>query len=284
MRKRWLPYLLFAIMVLGAAITIWLAGLTSYYQERDAFEYNYGADALRTFVLPYSLVTLLDVGQFYGAALISVLIASTVATEYGWGTVRQALVRGQTRSGYLTAKLLGAAIMSTVLLLAALLVGLVFSVIATSIADQSITLDAPGFSILDIPVMVLRTALAILPYALLAFCLAVVGRSTTVGIVGTFLYMFVLESILIAILGGLPDPAPHFRGFFLGHNASAMLAANRISSDEYYGFALRDELFAAELPDPWFAALVLLAFSALFTFIAYYVFQRRDLGTDGGGG
>jgi ABC-type transport system involved in multi-copper enzyme maturation permease subunit len=113
--------------------------------------------------------------------------------------------------------------------------------------------------------------------------LTVVGRSTTIGIVGTFIYMFVVEAIALGVLGGLGDPSAHFRNLVLGHNAAAVVAANRIGSDEYYSLAFRETPLASDLPNPWLATLVLAGYCALFLIIAYYVFQRRDLTTESGG-
>lgn len=277
-RKRWLPYLLLLIMVAGAAIHIWLFGYAIWLNEPlDPGAPDFGQSSLRTFALPWSLATLLDTGQFWGAILVGILAASMVATEDGWGTVRQALVRGQTRSQYLMTKLLGIALVAITSLLAALAAGLCFSAIATALADRPITFDVPGGpSLPEAALMVVRAGYMVLPYALLAFCLAVVGRSTTLGVVGTLLYMFV-EVILVAILGELGGPAPEIRAFFMGHNVNALLAANRIGIGDYNSLVPRAPPQASELPDPVVAALVLGLYCLIFLAIAFVVFQRRDL-------
>lgn len=276
-RKRWMPYVLLLIMVAGAAIQIWLAGYLSWRED----DVQYRLDALRTFTLPWSLPTLLDTGQFWGAILVGILTASTVATEHGWGTVRQALIRGQPRSQYLTAKLLGIALIAAVSLLLALGVGVSFSVIATAVADVPISLEAPrgeGVSAPDIPLMVLRAGYGILPYGLLAFCLAVVGRSTTLGVAGVLIFMFV-EAIILAILGGIGGVAADTRALSIGHNVVALLAANRIGDySNYNSFSPRDRPVASELPDPAVAALVVALYCIGFLIIAYVAFRRRDVG------
>ena len=328
-RKRWLPYVLFLVMVIGAALIIWLIGYASWRSSGTQLESQgvyIGADgsrieertyiddegqlirertyiddeghpitetfvsegpavveseinqpALHTFALPWSLTALLDGGQFWGAILVGIFVASMVATEHGWGTVRQALVRGQTRSQYLTAKLLGVTLAATIGLLAALAIGLGFSLIATAVADQPITFDVPGgLSIVEALFMVLRAGYTILPYALLAFCLAVVGRSTTLGVVGILLFLF-MEAILVAILGNLGGLAPDIRAFTMGHNVTAILATNRIGGADYFSFAPRPTPSSFDLPDPAVAALVLALYCLVFLAVTYAVFQRRDL-------
>jgi ABC-type transport system involved in multi-copper enzyme maturation permease subunit len=282
-RKRWLPYILVLVLVVGAGVLVWLGGYT-------AWRANSGLDAeerrlaLHTFVLPWSLVSLLDTGQFWGSFVVAVLTASMVATEFGWGTARQALVRGQTRRQYLTVKLLGITIMSAAGLLIALAAGIAFSLMATAIAGEPITLRAPGGPAPPgLVLMVLRAGYAVVPYGLLAFCLTVVGRSTALGVAGTLMYM-IAEAILLGILHGLGGIAPTVQAFILGHNASAVLSANVIGTENYNSLAFRSNPLPLDLPDPAVGALVIALYCALFLAIAYGVFQRRDLGIESGGG
>ena len=282
-RRRWLVYLLALVLIAGAAIQVWLGGYTSWKTDSGL---DAGAEtmALHTFVLPWALVSLLDSGQFWGSFIVGVLVSSMVATEYGWGTVRQAVVRGQTRSQYLTVKLVGITILSSAILLTVLAVAIAFSLMATAIAGEPVTLDVPdGPSPFDLVLMVLRAGYAIIPYGLLAFCLTVVGRSTAEGVAGTLLYL-IGEAILLGILHDLGGVAPTIESFVLGHNTSAVLSANVIGSENFNSLAFRNNPLAAEVPDPAVGALVLAVYCAIFIAIAYYVFQRRDLGVESGGG
>lgn len=278
-RKRWMPYVLFLVMVAGAAIQIWLAGFVSY-QDPSEENVEFQLNALRTFSLPWSLTALLDMGQFWGAMLVGILAASVVATEHTWGTVRQALIRGQPRSQYLTAKLLGIIVIAATTLLLALGVGVWFSVAASALEGVPVTLDIPGGdgpSIPAIALMILRAGYGIVPYGLLAFCLAVVGRSTTLGVAGIMMFMFA-EAITLAILGGVGGVAADMRALFLGHNVLALLAVNRIGGfRDYNAFSPRDRPLASDLPDPTVAALVLALYCLAFLAVAFWVFRRRDV-------
>src|SRR4030067_969556 len=131
-RKRWMPYVLLLVMAAGAAVQIWLLGYVSWRESEVEFQQS----ALRAFALPWSLSALLDAGQFWGAILVGILTASPVATEHGWGTVRPALIRGQTRNQYLAIKLLGSALIAAVSLLLAFGIGVCLSVMATAVADR----------------------------------------------------------------------------------------------------------------------------------------------------
>jgi len=280
-RKRWLPYILFLVMLAGVSVIVWLGGYGEWRQSQDFETESFG---LHTFAFPWSLVALVDSGQFWGSFLVGILVASAVATEYNWGTVRQALIRGQTRSQFLTVKLLGTALISAVMLLLVLAIGVAFSLLASAIADQPITLDVPdGPSPFEVVLIILRAGYGILPYALLAFGLTVVSRSTAMGVAGILVFL-IGESILIAILGGLGGPAPAIRAAFIGHNVSALLAANAIGPAEYNALAFREFPVASELPHPATAALIVALYCAFFLAITYAVFQRRDLGVESGGG
>src|SRR6266545_2097515 len=248
-----MPYVLLLVMIAGAAFLIWLVGYVGYQQDAHG---EFAGDAYRTFAFPWSIATLLDSGQFWGAAVfVSILTSSTVSTEYTWGTVRQALTRGQPRWQFLATKLLGTSLICIVFLLVALAVAVLFSILATSAEGESITLDVPdGPSVPEIFVMVLRTALGIIPYGMLAFALAVIGRSTALGIAGTLGYMLG-EGIIVAILESIGGIAANFREVAIGHHVASLIAANRIGAGDYNSIAGRELPVAAELPDVWVAAL-----------------------------
>ena len=274
-RMRWMPYVLLLAMAAILALHIFLAGYVTWRNADDPFQRQ---EALHSFALPWSLPAFLGTTQFWGAILLGILIASCVGTEHGWGTVRQALIRGQTRSQYLIVKLVGIAVMGGIGFLLAFGIGLGFSAFATALADQPITLDVPsGPSLPEVALMVLRAAYGVLPYVFLAFCLSVVGRSTTLGVAGTLVYVFV-EAIVLAILAGIGGQAADARAFFPGHNVNAILAANRIGDVDFFSFAFRDPM-RRDLPDPSIAALVVGGYCLAFVVIAFSVFQRRDIGS-----
>lgn len=279
-RTRWMPYAIFLFLVLGAAMQIWLFGSVAYLDERGNPEFGGEMPpSFFTFRLPWALNALLDSGQFWGGVFVAFLASSIVATEHNWGTVRQAIVRGQTRTQYFMTKLLSVSLVASVMMLAAFVIGVVFSIAATALQGEPVTLAVPGGpSAGEVPVMVLRAGLGVLPYGMLAFGLTVVGRSTALGATGTLIYKLA-ETIVLPIFTELGGVWADLRVLFIGHFADALIAANRIDSNEYNSIAFRNLPVASELPDPWVAAIMLLAYSALFGALALFVFQRRDLNT-----
>ena len=271
-RKRWLPYILLLPAVAALAFQTFFGYFVIWRSEHDV-------GGLHVSALPWSLASLLDLTQFLGAILLGILAASVAGTEHGWGTVRQALVRGQTRSQYLTAKLLGLAALGATSFLFLLGLGILFSIIVTALEGRSVTLDLPGgegVSPGEAVLMVLRAAYGMVPYVLLAFTLAVMGRSTTLGLAGVLVYVMV-EAIVLGILGGVGGATADAQAYFIGHNVVALLAANQVGQVNIFSLALRDNPPPSELPDPTVAALVLALYCFVFLAIAFVVFQRRDL-------
>jgi hypothetical protein len=151
------------------------------------------------------------------------------------------------------------------------------SLFLTAVRDEPITLDVRGGpSAVEVPVMILRAGLGILPYAMLAFCLGVISRSTALAATGTLIYKLI-ESIVLPIFESLGGVWADLRVFFIGYYADALIAANRFDSLDYNSLAFRALPEASELPDPLVATLMLLAFSGVFALVAFYVFLRRDL-------
>ena len=272
--KRWMPYVLLVVMVIGAAAIIWAIGYLSW--KNDDVEFR--GSALKTFAYPYSVPALLDSGQFWGAAIfVGILTTSTLATEHNWGTVRPMLVGGASRAGYLASKLLILTLVSIVCLLLALGIGLLMSLWATSVADVDPQVPG-GFTAADFVLMVSRTALCILPYGLLAFALTVISRSTALGIAGTMGYM-VLEAIIVAIFGTGGSIFQDARVLFLGHNVTPLMAENRFGGPEvdwHNSIAFRDPNEDNQL-GLWTATAVILGESALLLGVSFLVFLRRDV-------
>jgi ABC-type transport system involved in multi-copper enzyme maturation permease subunit len=281
-RTRWLPYVLLIVLVLGAGVQVWLFGYTAWWDLHTETDPELRADlpdAIRAFTLPWALPALLDAGQFWSPIIIGVLIASGVATEYNWGTARQAIARGQSRSRWLTVKLLGLALFCAILMLLALGFGVVSMFWTSSLAGYDITLNPPGaaeMTAFDIVAAILRAGFGVLPYALLAFAITVIGRSTALGATGIILFV-IIEGTLNGIFGGLGGTWADLRMGSIGHHAASLLAANRIDEGAYLSIAFRESPEASELPDPWLSFTVLCVWCATLLGATYYVFNKRDL-------
>ncbi len=280
LRKRWMPYVLFVLMLAGAAFLIWAIGYGTYVGEDEEIEWK--LSAMRTFLYPYSVPALLDSGQFWGSAIfVSILTTSTLATEHNWGTIRPALTGGVSRARYLASKLILLMLVSTVALLLAFGFGLLMSLLASNASGLNIPADHPGrFTASDFALMLSRTALCILPYGLMAFMLTVISRSTALGIAGTMGYMMI-EAIAVAALGTGGDLVQAPRILFVGHSVGPLIAENRFGDLQYESISFRD-LDAPDQPGVWTATFVVVAESVAFLVTSFVVFLRRDVGVSQG--
>ncbi len=273
-RTRWLPYVLVIAALLGVSLQIWLGGYVSFTQAQRSDAVN----SLHTMALPWSLPALLDSGQYWGSILVGVLTASFISTDFNWGTVRQTLIRGHTRGEYLISKFLTLVAMACVGLLFALAIGILWSVLATTAAGESVTLHAPGGpSLPEFGAMILRAGYAILPYGLLAFMISIITRSTAAGTTAVLLYVFI-ESAVLGILGAVGGTWADLRILLLGHNVSALLAANNINGVErFHTLAFRPQPTASDLPSATVGAVIILIYCVVFAAISYWAFAHRDI-------
>ena len=273
-RGRWLPWVLWLVLVAMLALTTF-APYLDWKGDGGGFLEDFERQA---FVLPWALTSILDTIQSLGSILLGIVAASLVGTEYSWGTVRSCLVRGQTRSHYLLTKLLGLSAVGLVLLATAFAVGLIFTLITTHLAGQPISLNVPdGPSLPEVPLMFLRSAYSVLPYALVAFLLAELFHSTAAGVGGGLVYV-VVEGIILAILGNLGGVAGDMRLLFVGHHVSAVMELNRIGSEAVdVGLVLRPQPEASDLLPPAQAAVAVAAYCLFLVSVALWLFQRRDV-------
>jgi ABC-type transport system involved in multi-copper enzyme maturation permease subunit len=271
-RSRWVPYILLLTTIVILALLMF--GAYAAWSTSD----NEDFDAFRGFAWPYAFPAILSTIHSFGSVLLPILAAIVIGSEYAWGTVRQALIRGPTRFQYLTAKLITVMVLALIGMTIAFGFGLLFSTIASNMADRPLTLDVPqgSVSVGEIAMMAVRTIYVTLVYLLLAFALAEIWRSSMAGIAGIIVYSFG-EAIAIGILTGIGGRAADFRDILIGHNVSALLDENRIGSFDVTTFFLRPIIISGGLPDVWQATLVLALYSLFFLAVAYWFFYRRDV-------
>jgi ABC-type transport system involved in multi-copper enzyme maturation permease subunit len=192
--------------------------------------------------------------------------------------VRLSVARGVTRTQFLAAKLLTTALVCAVGMLVALAVGVVFSLMATQLFEDPTKYVGvnPEPSVSEMPLMVARSALAILPYGMLAFMLAVLSRSTAMGATGVLAYKLI-ESTAVSGFGELGGNWERLQNLFIEHHASALLAVNKAGYPDYNTIAFRAVPDPADTPDPWLAVLMLVAFCIVFGAASFASFARRDL-------
>ena len=229
-------------------------------------------EARERLVLPDSLANALGVGSNVGVILVTILAASVLGSEYGWGTIRTALTRGIGRWQFLGAKALSLLLMSGAGLIIVGLTAVVSSLIAASL------IDGDGGGLADsgrwstVVVMLGKAVYGLVPYVVLALFLSVLTSSSSMGIAISLAYYFV-EAILVRILGGLFDWFNNVSDLLLGPNVIAWMTEAEVQATggDAALFALKD------LPGQLHSFVVVTAYIAVLGGAAVWIMGRRDI-------
>jgi ABC-2 type transport system permease protein len=119
-----------------------------------------------------------------------------------------------------------------------------------------------------------RTFYVVMPYALLGFFLAIVGRSAMPGI-ALGIGIFFLESIVttfMSLAGGWVAKIPNY---LLAANVRAITALSNLPQGMGMGMDGGD--LSGQTPEVWQAAGILAVYSLVFIGLAFYLFRKRDV-------
>ena len=182
------------------------------------------------FVLPSSIVNGIGATHMIGVALVMILAASVPGSEYGWGTLRNALTRGVGRWQFLASKLLLLALVGVAVLLVVSVLNAVSSLIAAAIPPDEAggLFDSGEWS--DAAVMFGKAFYGLVPYITLGVFLAVLTQSSASGISFSLGY-YVVEMIvtpfltLASWLESVPD-------YLIGQNVSLWMSEAALLSVE----------------------------------------------------
>lgn len=194
-----------------------------------------------------------------GMVLAVALAASSMATEYSWGTLRSVLPRSAGRSAFLTAKLASLGLFAVVIVVCGLAAALVGSTLVTELRglDGSVGSGFAG-QVLE---SLVRTVWSVLPYGALAFVVALWSRSSAAGIAIPIIvfYAEVLTPLFTSI--GALDWLPYA---LIYNNITAVLGTHALLPE-------------GDIPGVWQAAGVLAAYLTAFIALAYGRFLTRDV-------
>ena len=194
--------------------------------------------------------------------LISVVLASSsIATEYGWGTIRAIVAKTESRAAFLSAKLLAILTFVVVVSVAGVACVLAGSAAVTVIGGLE---SSPGSDFLTrVFGAVARNSIVLLPYITLGFLASLWFRATAAG-VALVIVVFYTDVLLTplttsgGILSWFPEDALIYR------NIQAVLDANALQR-------------AGDLPSAWLGVAVLAAYSVVFVALSFWRFETRDV-------
>ena len=209
-----------------------------------------------------------------GGILAVVLAGAAMGSEYDWGTLRLQLARTPDRRRYLAAKVITLGLLVVAGTLVTVAFGLVLGGVLGRITGTATTPDAASLAAL--PLAVLRALFVLLPYVLLAVCLATCRRSLLFGVAGGLVYLALEAGVgAVTIFSALGEPWRTLYGLTIGQNINALAALNSRA------FGLHPEALAAGLraellPSP-IQATVVVAVYCVVLFATTLRFLRRDV-------
>jgi ABC-type transport system involved in multi-copper enzyme maturation permease subunit len=232
--------------------------------------------------LPTSLWLSVSVINTVGTILVIILTGSIVGGEYGIGTIRMMLTRGPTRTQFFLAKIGTIIICILITLLLLILVGIIVGALFN--LTTGIAVDFSFFTggwLFHAILYVLIAALGLFVYAMIALCLATLGKTTAAGLAGALIWWF-LEGVLGAVLstigffnkGPLGDFLQSIPDYFIGNN----IATLRDHQNLYMmngGTQATATMNLHDIPDVH-AMIVLVIYLVAFIGMAWWA-QQRDV-------
>lgn len=231
-----------------------------------------GLDQVLTW--PESLTTSLSTsaGPNLGGLLIIILVGSITAQEYTWGTLQIWLSRGIPRPLFLGAKFTSILLPALLIILIPLIVGGVVSGIFSLILQGNIAVAEVNWGQLGVDIILYTYSL--LPYAALAFFLAVVSRSTVVSIGGGLAYALLVEGIALQLIGSFLGGIWAQIGTYLpGGLAKGLLTLNSGLTVEVGD----GPGYVAPFLEPGPAAIGIGLYVIVLVGVAIVIFRRQDL-------
>lgn len=234
--------------------------------EEEAFN-----EAILESLYPENLVANLFNGGVFsiGGALLLILGALVVGSEYGWGTFKTALTQRPGRLGTLFGKLLAFAVVLLVLVLlgfaaAALSSFVIAQIEGAAVEWPTLTTLAKGIG---------AGALIFTVWGLLGFFLAVLFRGTALAIGLGLAWALAVENLIAGLAG------PNSDNETLETIRKALPGENTFALTDAFGSPLPEEFTGPFEPlvDPEQAVLVLSAYAVGLLLISALLVWRRDV-------
>jgi ABC-type transport system involved in multi-copper enzyme maturation permease subunit len=251
--------------LLYATLNLNLGQQTVSAQERDQM--------MQSITWPGSLVTALELvaGSALGGMLLVVMAAAVTAQEYNWRTFHLWLSRGVPRSKLLLAKFV-ALLLPAVLIVSVGLLS-VAAITALFTLQQTGSLPLGSIHYGQLCLSLVRTAYSLLPYAALAFLLAIATRSTVVSVAGGLIYALVAEGLLVQLLNMAGGNFSRVAYYLPAGLSGSLTSLNQTLIKGISAPAQTGPPGLAPLP----AAAGIALWSVFLVGLAVWIFRRQDL-------
>ena len=225
--------------------------------------------------LPSALPFAMYILSSFGGVLAIILVANSIGNEYNWRTIRTAVVSSESRFKLLIAKLISATVFILIGMVIGLAAGFIMSLITTAIGGYKFDFSfATGSYMWDQFLQFWRTFFVIIPYTLLGFMFAIVGRSAMPGI-AFGIGIFFLESIITTFMYLAKGWIAQIPNYLPYDNMQAITALNKLPTT--FGGSMGGGGLNIQPPSVTHAFVTLAIYSIAFLFIAFYLFRKRDV-------
>jgi ABC-2 type transport system permease protein len=244
--KRRMTWILLAVLVVLFSVLIFYTTKEPTYQFTDVF------------------ALIISTAANFEILLLIILVGSSIGNEYGWGSVRQVMIKRGIREHFVISKLVSLFIIAAIGLLICTVTGFVL-VLITSGMNDSINWDFMTASYIGGIFGKFGLALlSLLPYILLTALFSFLGRSAIAGI-GVGLVFYFLEAVVLSLLSQTVGWLANIPDYGIGPNLNVLLPASQFSR----GFESPGTLVHS--------SLVIIVYCIVFTAISLYVFKKRDI-------
>jgi len=207
----------------------------------------------------------------FGIILSVIVITSSIGTEYNWRTIRTMLICSESRLKLLCAKLIAVGILMLIGMVIGIAIGFVMSVITTAIGGYAFDFRfATGEYLWNQFLQFWRSFYVLIPYVLLGFLFAVIGRSSIPGIV-LGISEFLLESMITAFLYSAGDWIAEIPKYLLTVNVNAINALGKVPVKVPVVSA------SSQMPGLPHAFATVAVYNLVFIVLAIYIFRKRDV-------
>jgi ABC-type transport system involved in multi-copper enzyme maturation permease subunit len=209
----------------------------------------------------------------FGTVLAIILTASSMGGEYNWKTIRPALVSRESRFKFIIAKLVSLGILILIGMLIAVIAGFIMGLITTGLGGNAYSFGfLTGSYVWTQFLQYWRTFYVIMPFALLGFMMAIVGRSAMPGI-ATGIGVVFLEAIITTFMTAAGGWIAKVPAYLLNANMTAITALNKLPGRFGGGGGGTD----TTIPSLTHAFVILGLYSVIFLVFSFYLFRNRDV-------
>lgn len=267
--KRRLPWVALAILALAVA-----ALYIALFAAAQGIE---GAQAELEEMLtwPAGLMSSLSfaAGQNLGGLLMIVIVGAAMGQEYTWHTLQLWLGRGIPRRLFLGAKFVALLLPAVLIVLTPLAVGAVVTALFNLQLQGQVPVGQVNW--LQLGLKTLLTAITLLPYASLAFFLAVLSRSAIVAIAGGLAFSLLIENIALQLLAFAGGTWAQIGQYLPAGLARALLDSNA-GLTVSVGNSTASAAPATQPLEPAAAAVGILLYVLTLVVASTLVFRRQD--------